>query len=115
MVDDIPSIGRIVRVDPAASSGATGELNPHSVSWLRAYPNPTGGSVTLDFMVPERAAISLKVFDALGSKIATTVLGERGAGRYKEPWETDGLPNGIYFCELRAGTTIYMVPVIVAR
>jgi hypothetical protein len=48
----------------------------------------------------------LKVYDVLGSEIATLVNEEKPAGSYEIEFDGNGLTSGIYFYQLRAGNYI---------
>ncbi len=68
------------------------------------YPNPFNPSTTISFTIPLKSFVSLKVFDALGRKVSTIVSEEMHAGRYSRQWNAEGLPSGVYFYHLEAGT-----------
>ncbi|MCX6145592.1 MAG: T9SS type A sorting domain-containing protein, partial [Ignavibacteriales bacterium] len=76
---------------------------PLTYSLAQNYPNPFNPSTTLQFQVPQKSLVSLKVFDLLGRELATLVNEERQAGIYRVTWDASKLPSGVYFYRLRAG------------
>lgn len=77
---------------------------PRSFALRQNYPNPFNPSTVISFDLPSRSLVSLAVFDILGRQVARLVLEEMSAGSYKRTWNASGLPNGVYFCRLQAGT-----------
>lgn len=114
MVDDIPSVGRIVRVDMAASGGTRSEDQGRARN-IHVYPNPMQDVATLEFLLPQRASATLRVLNLVGREVAIFEMGEREAGMYQERWDGSDLSNGIYFCELRVGAAKSVVPVMLVR
>jgi hypothetical protein len=47
--------------------------------------------------------VTLKVYDALGRKVATLVSSERRAGSYEARLDGRNLASGVYFYRLTAG------------
>lgn len=88
------------------SAGATGvEDQFNSVSDYRLsqnYPNPFNPSTSISFSIPNKANVSLKVFDLLGSQIAELVNGEMEAGSYNVEFNAANLPSGIYFYKIQS-------------
>ena len=88
---------------------ANEKLRPNRVMLGQAVPNPTSGSTSISFSLPEYSGkyqVSLEIFDMLGRKIATVTEGEYASGFYKKQWnETEGLSDGLYTYRLtvRAG------------
>lgn len=74
-----------------------------SFSLAQNYPNPFNPSTTLQFQVPQKSLVSLRIFDLLGRELATLVNEERQAGTYRVSWDASQLPSGVYFYRLRAG------------
>ncbi|MDZ7406155.1 MAG: T9SS type A sorting domain-containing protein, partial [candidate division KSB1 bacterium] len=68
------------------------------------YPNPFNPTTTISFSLPLGSFVSLKVFDALGREVSTLVSEELAAGTYVRQWEAAGLPSGVYFYRLQAGS-----------
>jgi len=68
------------------------------------YPNPFTSISTIKYKVTQPGFISLKVFDAMGTEVATLINERKPAGDYSIDWNAIGLADGIYFCRLQSGT-----------
>lgn len=68
------------------------------------YPNPFNPVTTIRFALPEKAEVTLKVFDAQGSEVALLARGTREAGRHEVQFDASALPSGVYIYRLEAGT-----------
>jgi hypothetical protein len=67
------------------------------------YPNPFNPTTTVEFALPARSFVSLRVYDALGREMATLFSGEKNTGTYRTTWEPRNLPSGVYFLRLQTG------------
>lgn len=82
---------------------------------LRApFPNPTSGRATVQFAVPERQDVSLRLYDVLGRRVTTLVDGAR-EGRKQAQFDTSDLSSGVYFLRLEAGGQVQTRRVTVVR
>jgi hypothetical protein len=79
---------------------------PGHFSLEQNYPNPFNPTTTITFALPIKSFVSLRVFDALGREVATLVNDEFLAGRYSKKWDASGLPSGVYFYRLQAGSFV---------
>jgi hypothetical protein len=77
---------------------------PTQLNLEQNYPNPFNPTTTVKYQIPELSFVTLKVYDVLGNEIATLVKEEKPAGRYKVEFNATGLPSGIYFYRLHAGS-----------
>lgn len=68
------------------------------------YPNPFNPRTYISFSLPSRSFVSLKVFDALGREVSILLSEELPAGNYSRQWNATGLPSGVYFYRLQAGS-----------
>jgi hypothetical protein len=73
------------------------------------FPNPFNPATKIKFTIPsvrtrDRVSVQLKVYDVLGSEIATLVNEEKPAGNYEVEFYGVGLISGIYFYKLKAGS-----------
>jgi len=79
---------------------------PKGFSLLQNYPNPFNPSTKIQYSIPERSNVNLKVYDVLGSEIATLVNDEKSIGSYAVEFDASALTSKIYFYQLQAGTFV---------
>ena len=70
------------------------------------YPNPFNPRTTIKFYLPEATFVKLKVFDVLGNEVKTLINEEKDSGFHKIIFDGNGLPSGVYFYQLEAGSFI---------
>jgi len=75
---------------------------PTSFDLAQNYPNPFNSSTNIEFSIPEKGFVSLKIYNILGQEIETLVEEEKEAGNYKIQWQPKNLPTGIYYLNLVA-------------
>jgi hypothetical protein len=82
------------------------------------YPNPFNPTTKIKFTIPtsplnpspyqgegqRERLVTLKVYDVLGTEIAILVNEQKPAGTYEVEFDATGLPSGIYFYRLTAGS-----------
>jgi len=78
-------------------------VTPSNYSLEQNYPNPFNPSTTINFTILNSEFVSLKVYNILGSEVATLVNENLSAGAYKFNFDAQGLASGIYLYELNAG------------
>ena len=76
---------------------------PSNYSLEQNYPNPFNPSTTINFTIPNSDFVTLKVYNILGSEVATLVNENLAAGAYRFNFEAANLASGIYLYELNAG------------
>ncbi|MBU2446679.1 MAG: T9SS type A sorting domain-containing protein [Bacteroidetes bacterium] len=64
------------------------------------YPNPFNPSTTIEFSLPIRKHVILKIFNILGEEVKEMINKELEAGKHQINWEAENLPSGIYFYKL---------------
>jgi hypothetical protein len=84
------------------------------------YPNPFNPSTTINFSVPSSEFVTLKVYDVLGTEVATLVNEEKPAGSYEAEFTVgqDSRPDiasGVYFYKLQAGNFIETKKMVLLR
>ena len=68
------------------------------------YPNPFNPVTNIQFNIPNREFVSLKIYDVLGNEITTLINEEKLAGGYNVQFDASNLPSGVYFYTLAAGS-----------
>ena len=64
------------------------------------YPNPFNPTTAVSYQLSAISVVTLKVYDVLGTEVATLVNGERASGTHMVVWDASGHPSGVYFCRL---------------
>ena len=66
------------------------------------YPNPFNPSTSIAFSVPTNGRVSLRLYDLLGTQVATVLDEVREAGEYSINFNASALPSGTYMYKLQA-------------
>ncbi len=80
-----------------------GITGPQIYSLSQNYPNPFNASTTIEYSLPEEAAVIIEIYDILGRKIETLVTGRQPAGTHTIAWEAKDVSSGVYFYRIEAG------------
>lgn len=99
-----------------ASSISILENNTTYSALAQNYPNPAGTATTIEFELKSQVEAELTVYDVTGRKVETVVESEElSAGKHSYNFNTERLPNGIYYYSLRAGELIETRKMVVLR
>jgi hypothetical protein len=79
------------------------------------FPNPFNPVTTIRFEMPHAAVVTIAVYDLLGREVARLAGGLLQAGYHTAEWRADGVPSGIYFCRMNAGSFIAVRKMVVVR
>ena len=96
-VDDICIIG----YDVQTGITGNGEI-PVSYSLSQNYPNPFNPETQINYSIPAKQFVSIKVFDMLGRQVAQLVNGVNEAGNYSVTFNGLGLSSGIYYYKMES-------------
>jgi len=77
---------------------------PHGYSISQNYPNPFNPFTTIRYSVVNDGYIVITVYDALGTEVKKLVNEKKPAGEYELTWNASGLPSGVYFYRIQAGS-----------
>jgi len=72
------------------------------------YPNPFNPSTTIEFSIPERADVTMTIYNVLGQAVRTFNAGTQNVGTYRIVWDGTNdfgmtVSTGVYFYTVRAG------------
>jgi hypothetical protein len=98
---------------PTAATPTAAFLRP-------SEPNPFRSSTQIAFDLPQPGEVSLKVFDVGGRLVKVIASGTMSAGSHVLSWDGhddrgSAAPAGVYFSELRAGTSMMRRRVVLIR
>ena len=79
-----------------------GKNNIFNFSLGQNYPNPFNPRTTIEYSIPSRSNVVIKVFDILGREVATLVNEEKPAGVYNVNFNGSELSSGVYFYRIEA-------------
>ncbi|MBK7107036.1 MAG: T9SS type A sorting domain-containing protein [Ignavibacteriae bacterium] len=88
---------------------AENKIIPVRFQLFQNYPNPFNPSTTIRFSIPENNShVNLKVYDVLGSEIATLINENKSSGNYSIDFTAKNLNSGIYFYKLQINSESYV-------
>lgn len=91
--------GSIVGIEPE-------RIVPDKYVLYQSYPNPFNPSTTIKYSVPNSEVVSLKIYDMLGSEVATLVDEYKNAGTYSIEFNASKFASGVYFYQLHSGNFV---------
>lgn len=84
------------------------ETVPDKFILKQNFPNPFNPSTTIEYEIPARSHVTIKVYNLLGQEVRTLVNGVKGIGRYEVQWDgknsfREDVASGMYLYRLEAG------------
>ncbi len=79
------------------------------------YPNPFNPNTTISFQMPERARVTVEIFDILGHYIKTLVDEVKAPGFYEVEWNAAGMNSGMYICRMETGAHREMIKLLLMK
>ena len=78
---------------------------PTGYTLFQNYPNPFNPKTTIEYEVPEKSFVTIKIYDILGREVQTLVNNqEQVRYKYKVVFDASSLSSGVYFFRLQAGS-----------
>ena len=98
------NLGAFRRLRPGTSAVAEADA-PAALHLDLASVNPSHGSTSLHYYLPDPMEVDLRVFDVSGRTVAVLESGLLASGDHHATWNAHGAPAGVYFARLAAGTS----------
>jgi flagellar hook assembly protein FlgD len=75
---------------------------PTHYDMSQSYPNPFNPTTTIEFNLPKRSHVTVKIYNLLGQQVQNLVDEELSVGNYKVTWDGstsggDRASTGVYF------------------
>jgi len=67
------------------------------------YPNPFNTLTNIQYYIPKRENVTIKIYDVLGRIVSTLVDARQNPGYYEIQWMPEKISSGVYFCLMTAG------------
>ncbi len=77
-----------------------------SYNLLQNYPNPFNPSTNINYDLPEQSKVKLQVIDLLGRVVAELTNRIKIAGAYKQTWNAESFPSGVYYVRMTAHSIV---------
>jgi len=90
-------------------------LTPKDFSLSQNYPNPFNPTTTITYRIPDDNYVSLKVYDILGTEVATLVEGSQKAGEYRVQFDGKSFGAGIYLGRLRVNYVVKTIKLALVK
>jgi hypothetical protein len=88
---------------------------PASFKLMQNYPNPFNPSTTIEYSLPQRSTVEIKVLDVLGREVATLLNEEKPAGVYTVQWDAKDVASGVYFYRMQASEFVQVRKLLLVR
>jgi hypothetical protein len=93
----------------------TAAIIPLEFKLRQNYPNPFNPETQIEFSLPIRQRVTIKIFDVLGRQVRALLDEVREAGSHSIAFEATSLASGVYFCQLRAGNQLQVRKMLLMR
>ena len=77
-----------------------GITKPESFKLNQNYPNPFNPTTKISYSIPSNENVTLKIYNLLGSEVATLVNEKQAQGSYEVSFNATDLTSGIYFYKI---------------
>jgi aminopeptidase N len=83
------------------------DLRPKTFDLKQNYPNPFNPLTKIDFSIPERSLVTIKIYDEIGNEVAEPMNEIKSAGTYTVEFsalqKSRSFASGVYYYKITAG------------
>lgn len=99
-----------------ALNNRTGITNTNAAaSFVKLFPNPTGGLATVSINLKKEEHFEISVLDLNGRKVMETIAQNLQSGENKIGLNTSSLPNGSYIVEVASSNQTISIKMVIAH
>jgi hypothetical protein len=106
---------RITVTNPPTGIGEEKDQLPKGFVLNQNYPNPFNPTTVINYRLPSRSYVTLKVYNVLGEEVSILVNGIKEAGSYEAKFDAGRLASGVYFYRLTAGSFMFTKKLILFK
>lgn len=88
------------------STESSGNNISYDYNLAQNYPNPFNPTTTINYSIKSTGLVTVKVYDMLGTEVASLVNENMEAGIYSVEFNASSLPSGIYVYRLTASNFV---------
>jgi len=88
---------------------------PYSFDLKQNYPNPFNPETTIEFSIPERSNVRIKIVNTLGQVVKEIANAKYDAGKHQIKLNASDLSSGVYFYKLEAGNFVNVKKLILMK
>ena len=77
---------------------------PEEFALGQNYPNPFNPSTKIEYQLPAKGNVTLRIYDILGRLVSTLVDKEQDPGYYNVTWDASKYASGIYIYAIQSGS-----------
>lgn len=100
---------------PSPAGTMSGNAAPNTFSLGMNHPNPFNPETRIEYVVPARVFVTLKVFNVLGQEVATLISRYEDPGFKTTVFVPGNLPSGVYYYRMTAGSFIETKKMMLVR
>ena len=82
---------------------------------LGVFPNPVNNQLSVNYTLGDDEQVSITVYNAMGAEINVLVNELQSAGNHEIQYQTNDLPDGVYFLQLSVGKKVVTQKVVKIR
>jgi hypothetical protein len=98
----------IVAWGPKVTSTSADDLlqPPREMHLCQNYPNPFNPRTVIQYSLSEPGNVNVRVFNVMGTEIASLVDGWQHTGVHRVAWDARGKPSGMYYYRLQTARLV---------
>ncbi|MBL7075030.1 T9SS type A sorting domain-containing protein, partial [candidate division KSB1 bacterium] len=91
------------------------EFSPKSFTLFQNVPNPFNATTIIRYRLPEKAKVTLWIYNLRGQRVSSLVNNVQNPGDYRIQWDARDLPSGVYFARLQANQFISIRKILLIK